>query len=229
MNGTIHIVGCGGVGSWLAPSLCLLTSPKQIVLHDGDVLEPKNLNRQLFTLHDIGRNKAEALADKYGCGAEGKYFAAGNHEFLEDDWIICCADNNPARMNCIMQTDNSACHLIVAANEKTSAEAYYHDPDTDGIPHPLDYYPEIETDHANDPRAAAIGCTGEAQQQTPQLVSANFMAASLAQWLFVLWAIEVPKLDPQSITHLPYKLVANASRLETHLIRDYKPKERTDE
>ena len=57
-----YIIGCGGVGSWLAPSLCLLRSPQEVILVDGDTLETKNLNRQLFTPEQVGSNKAEALA-----------------------------------------------------------------------------------------------------------------------------------------------------------------------
>lgn len=221
MIGSIHIIGAGGVGSWLTPSLCLLTSPEKIWLHDGDQLEAKNLNRQLFTPQDIGRNKAEALASKYHCLAVPEYFSFGVMEMNSLDWIIVCADNNPARYAALQECDVNNCFCIIAANEKNSAEAYYYEPGWQQTKlDPRTYYPQIATDRADDPRAQAIGCTGEIQKQSPQLVSANFMAASLAQWLFVLWALEFPKLSPKVIPKLPYKLVANMSSLEQFKVGD---------
>lgn len=226
MNGQVHIIGIGGVGSWLAASMCKLIKPEQITLHDGDTVELKNLDRQFFTPQDIGKNKAEVLAKRLGCQFAPVYFAPGNMDFLDADWLICCADNNAARMGCLADADRCECQVITAANEVTSAEAYYADVTGEYVPDPREYYPELSKDDGADPRAAKIGCVGEAQVKSPQLVSANFMAASLAQWLFVLWALEVPTTEVSSM-NLPYRLVANVSRLETHLIRDYQPKENT--
>ena len=229
MNGTIHLIGVGGVGSWLAYSLTKLVRPDQVKLYDGDTLELKNLDRQFFSKSDIGKNKAEVLGAKLGCQFYGEFYSSHTHEFGPRDWLICCADNNAARRACLEDVDRAGIQVIIAANEKTSAEAYYYDGIEDGWidgtlrDGPLDprvYYPELARDDAPDPRAQAIGCTGVAQEQTPQLVSANFMAASLAQWLFVLWAIELPKLENPKVENLPYRLVANVSRLEHHLVRD---------
>jgi molybdopterin/thiamine biosynthesis adenylyltransferase len=225
MNGNIYIIGAGGVGSWLAYSLCKLVDPKQVILMDGDTLETRNLDRQLFGAADVGKNKAAVLGQRLGCLFLPQYFSSHTRDYGPMDWLICCADNNAARRACLDDADRAELAVIIAANEKTSAEAYYYDPYDDQFEFegPLDprvYYPELLTDNAPDPRATAIGCVGEAQKQTPQLVSANFMAAALAQWLFVLWALEVPKMPDVELENLPNRLVANASRLETHLIRD---------
>ncbi len=45
MNGKIYIIGCGGVGSWLASAVARLENPNHLVLVDGDDLEEKNLDR----------------------------------------------------------------------------------------------------------------------------------------------------------------------------------------
>src|SRR5437868_5430231 len=171
----IYIIGCGGVGSAIVPSLCLLKSPKDLVLVDGDTIEEKNLNRQMFDRKDLGSNKAKALADRYKCGWLGEWFSRGKIRHSRSDWLFCLVDNNPARLDALEVCDEVGCQAIFAANETHSSEAYYYrrawqDTERD----PRVYYPEINTDRSGDPRAAAIGCTGEAQERNRQLVSANF-------------------------------------------------------
>ncbi len=217
----IHLIGCGGVGSWLAPSLCLLRKPEDIVLIDGDKLEKKNMNRQLFSESDIGSNKAFALADRYSCDSMDEYYAAGLMEHDRTDWLFCCADNNPCRNAVLQSCDQYGCSAIIAANETTSSEAYYYRRSwREGPLDPRVYYPELGTDHSGDPRAEAIGCTGEAQEQNPQLVTSNAMAAALAAHLFVLWALKAPRLDRDTVGRLPYKFRANMTLLETFRIHE---------
>jgi hypothetical protein len=113
--------------------------------------------------------------------------------------------------------DESGCQAIFAANETHSSEAYYYRRSWKNTRRdPRVYYPEINTDHSGDPRATAIGCTGEAQTSNRQLVSANLMAAALAEHLFVLWNLKAPRMDAETVAALPYQFVANLSKLETH-------------
>ena len=211
----IFIIGVGGVGSWLAPSIALLEGSRNVVLVDGDELEMKNLNRQLFTFSDIGKNKAEALAAKYKCQHIPSFYSVGLVEHVDTDWLLCCVDNNPARNSVLTECDRTGCRAILAANEVHSSEAYYYQPDWRGSNRdPRVYYPEIVTDRRFDPLLAGNGCTGEAQVENRQLVSANFSAAALAQNLYVLWAMEKPKLDSEILPSLPYQFRANLTRLE---------------
>lgn len=211
-----YIIGCGGVGSWLAPSLCLLVGKRNVTLVDGDRLESKNMNRQLFTKGDIGKKKSEALADRYGCLCIREYYSAGTMDLNANDVLICCADNHPARRAAIQDCDTFDCRAIIACNETHSAEAmFYHTGWRGSQKDPRVYYPEIETDHSGDPMARAIGCTGQAQEENRQLVSANFMAAALAQHLYVLWIMESNKLTLDYQERLPFRLRANLSKLES--------------
>ena len=58
----IGVIGCGGTGSYLIPILTKLASNCEIHVWDGDKLESRNLDRQLFTPRMIGKYKAQALA-----------------------------------------------------------------------------------------------------------------------------------------------------------------------
>jgi hypothetical protein len=212
-----YIIGCGGVGSAIIPSFCRLKEPADITLFDGDVLERKNLDRQMFDASQIGKNKAQALGQKYGCAFVAEWYARGKVRHLRHDWLLCFVDNHRTRLEVLETCDDFGCQAIFAANELHSSEAYYYRRQWSGTERdPRVYYPEINTDRRGDPRAAAIGCTGEAQERNRQLVSANLMAAALAEHLYVLWSMKAPRMDKETIALLPHKFVANLSKLETH-------------
>src|SRR5471032_346916 len=92
-----YIIGCGGVGSAITPSFCLLKSPAQVTLIDGDAIEIKNLNRQLFNVSQVGLNKSEALANKFGCAFIPEWFARGKIHHRRSDWLLVLVDNHAAR------------------------------------------------------------------------------------------------------------------------------------
>jgi PRTRC genetic system ThiF family protein len=68
----IALIGCGGTGSHLALSLARLAfhlrtqgrPPLTLTVVDGDLVERKNVGRQWFAPHEIGRPKAQVLADR---------------------------------------------------------------------------------------------------------------------------------------------------------------------
>lgn len=111
-----YLVGCGGTGSWLAPSLCRLArvlnqqgKTVKLVWIDPDRVEPKNVLRQNFCDAEIGSNKAQALALRYSL-AWGVAIDAIPHFFTPDaiasdyysreqrlTMIIGCVDNGAAR------------------------------------------------------------------------------------------------------------------------------------
>lgn len=63
---TILIAGCGGTGARVLGPLVKLVSPDtSIFLFDADTVEQRNLLRQHFVPEDVGRNKAEVLAERY--------------------------------------------------------------------------------------------------------------------------------------------------------------------
>jgi molybdopterin/thiamine biosynthesis adenylyltransferase len=62
INGKVHIIGCGSVGSVLAENLarCGVTD---MVLYDFDKVEPKNIANQMFFQRHIGMPKVDALKE----------------------------------------------------------------------------------------------------------------------------------------------------------------------
>ena len=62
MEGRVHIIGCGAVGSTLAENLAHL-GVKQFSLYDFDTVEPHNVANQMFTSEDIGKLKVDAVAE----------------------------------------------------------------------------------------------------------------------------------------------------------------------
>lgn len=59
---TIHIIGCGSVGSTIAELLTRF-GLTNFVLYDFDFVEEHNLANQMFTLNDVGKPKVECVAN----------------------------------------------------------------------------------------------------------------------------------------------------------------------
>ena len=59
----VGIAGAGGLGSNVA-MLLARSGVRQLLVVDGDVVEPSNLNRQCYWPEDVGRPKVEALRDR---------------------------------------------------------------------------------------------------------------------------------------------------------------------
>jgi PRTRC genetic system ThiF family protein len=108
------VVGCGGTGSFLVQLVCrvlqhLIQQGKRasLVLVDPDQIEAKNLTRQCFCQAEVGLNKAEALAARYGM-AFGLPIRAIAQPFKPDmiarnyntlTVLMGCVDNAKARVN----------------------------------------------------------------------------------------------------------------------------------
>lgn len=106
------IVGVGGTGSLVARDLpkIIMNSSSKMVIIDGDTVEEKNMKRQAYQKHDVGDNKAIALARKintfYGdiCEAIDGYVTKNEIvELLKSKYgncppvLIGCVDNDKTR------------------------------------------------------------------------------------------------------------------------------------
>jgi hypothetical protein len=203
-----YVIGAGGVGSWLVPKLCRIE--RNLVIIDGDTLEEKNLDRQLFDRHQIGANKAKALAEKYihDHGFREEYFSRNLLRLEKSDWLWCAADNHACRREVLAACDQYRCRAIIMANEYVDAEAYYFQPDMAGTPNdPRVFYPEINTDRSGDPLGPP-GCV-QAAKDSPQLVLANAMAADLGGWLFWHWTRTIKDIPEDAWEFSPVHLKMN--------------------
>lgn len=112
---SLALVGCGGTGSWLAPSVVRVARllvekfdrKVRVTLVDPDTIEPKNVYRQNFSDCEVGRNKAWALAFRLGLawgievGAVSQPFTMELARDIDDgadlSILIGCVDNPQAR------------------------------------------------------------------------------------------------------------------------------------
>ena len=174
---------------------------RDLVLIDGDTLEEKNLDRQLFSPGQIGRKKADALKEVYGISASVcSYFNSGMAVELKlnsDDVLWCCADNHACRLNVLRACDRYECRAVFGANEYEEAEAYWYESSLlNTLNDPRIFYPVITSDRSGDPLAPE-GCTGDAQVASPQLVLANDWASSMMLQLFYFHDKIRPGMDPE--------------------------------
>jgi len=109
----ITLVGCGGTGSHIASGLAAIAQALversiavDLFFVDPDRVEAKNVGRQLFSTGDLGRNKAEVLAERLN-GAYGLRIMCAartvdtldllpNPAMRDDLHIVIGAVDNPA-------------------------------------------------------------------------------------------------------------------------------------
>lgn len=108
---TIVLVGCGGTGSFLAEAVCrlLIGRSSRLYLVDPDRVESHNVARQAFDRRDVGRFKAEVLAERlarrferevsfsvlpYDRELHARVFSEASNDL---NLVIGCVDNAAAR------------------------------------------------------------------------------------------------------------------------------------
>jgi ThiF family protein len=184
------IIGSGGITSWLVPLLKhTLPNEDEVTIADGDQLEPKNLDRQMFSVDHLGWNKAQALAQVHGTAFYPAYMTPGCDLITGDinqfSFIWCAADNHPARKYTLELADQLVARwAIIGGNEYTDSEAYAYTNAWQGTAgDPRVYYPEILEDKTGDP-LSPWACQGTAQVANRQLALANYLAAGYMVHLF---------------------------------------------
>ena len=222
----VAIVGCGGIGGWVASLLSKSTKfYDNLILVDGDKVERRNMDRQLFGPHSTGKFKADCVAKQMFSSMRtrthtvNEYISPDNADDLlaplgEDGIIIGAVDNNVARSVMLKLADRFNVPCILAGNNFISAESFFYHPLWESTPlDPLQYYPEIGTDPSGDPLNP--GCTGEQAEAAPQLALANMAAANHTMRLFWYWTQvynqQIADMD-EAFVNAPYHLMSNETR-----------------
>lgn len=98
---TVSVVGCGGIGYWVAKILAM-SGINKILLYDPDILEEHNLNRLDIPFRYIGKNKADVtklaingIREECICYSFPFPF---NDMAEKTDWVIDCTDKAPAQI-----------------------------------------------------------------------------------------------------------------------------------
>jgi molybdopterin/thiamine biosynthesis adenylyltransferase len=222
------IVGAGGVTSYMLPAL-KNSFDLELVLIDGDTLEKKNLDRQLFRTNHVGLNKAVALAktytfNKHNCSVIQQYFdkemleTEYSYWFQQADILIAAVDNHPARRALLEVAKELDKPCLVMANEYSTSQAFMYVPHLESqypMINPFLRYPELATSNEGSP----MRCQGDALESTPQLAIANQVSASLGNYLLYLWAPYL--LDEQERGDwYPVEYQTTFSKLDTITLAD---------
>lgn len=216
-NLNITIVGAGGGASYLLPQLIRMHPINRLTIFDADILEDRNLDRQLFNESCVEQNKAEALAETLGleryCGQlvlKREWFTEATIFPEDEDIVFSCVDNHPARRHIMLALDRhffsfkgasgldtptkleENIHGYFMGNEYFDAEAYIYNPAwRNTIMDPRKRHPELLTSNLNDPTS----CQSETVLSAhPQLATANARSADHALHLSYLWDVEFPEV-----------------------------------
>jgi hypothetical protein len=98
----VYVIGCGGVGSHIAYLLARDPGFEKIHLVDFDIVENKNLERQLFTIANVGQKKCVALKSFLDSFNTGKTIIAMDIKITDSVDLAMFDKYSPA----IICTDN---------------------------------------------------------------------------------------------------------------------------
>lgn len=181
----ILLIGCGGVGSFIAQYLGLVIGVDTLMVVDGDTFERKNTNRQALAFAGINERKVDALA-------RSMPFAKPDIETLdefitEDNWakilndfdptlIISAVDNDKARK--LIFAEKERFPILWGANELWTPQA--------GISLPQKPWSPLEAFQAAEEAGTACGV---------QTVHANACAAAMAMQLLMMHSTDHEQWD----------------------------------
>lgn len=193
----IVILGAGGTGGWTALFAYQMSSVIErkvdIIVCDGDDVEEKNLKRQNFQIWDVGKNKAQTLAERYSAayGVSCQYIPAyietveRLEEILQDESpgtltiLIGAVDNNRSRQLCDQVFQNSKDLIYIDSGNAEYTGQVICGVKADGkiIYEPASsLYPDLTEAEPKDLFPSEMSCA-DRNASSPQSITANLMAA----------------------------------------------------
>lgn len=208
MNTHIVVVGTGGTGGYVIRDVCRLIENKisknqsvKLTLIDPDVVEAKNLIRQNFIKGDLGKYKADVLAERYAAAfgieigvitekctrnilLELALETDSVNRLIHPLIVIGCIDNNAARreihefFKVYGMSNGRALAWIDSGNESSSGQVVLGatgEASTYYLPFITQIYPEI-LDPKRDPKTE-VSCAERAERDV-QNMFINMTAAN---------------------------------------------------
>lgn len=213
------VIGAGGSGGQLIPSLARLLTYHDnatgvVKIADGDVFEDKNQTRQLCGPEQLGRNKAEVLAEQ--CQSMGLDTVDAIPEFLDKPalrrlllkghlpLVVTTVDNDATRkavIDVLAERSSDWVHVTTGnaddsdGQRRIASSTHWHGV-IDGEPFGLN--PALLFDNIANPSDAipAEGSCANHAPSAPQLISANALSAAMA--LLVIQNLLDGQLHPAS-------------------------------
>ena len=99
---SITIVGCGGIGYWVA-KFAAMSGIETIYAFDDDTFEEHNLNRIDLPLKFLGRNKADVVKIvcnniRPECTVYSMPWRFNESSITGTEWLIDCTDNYKSQL-----------------------------------------------------------------------------------------------------------------------------------
>jgi len=211
------VIGSGGSGGHLIPALARLlayhknTQDSTLTVIDGDEYEEKNMTRQIVAPSQVGLNKAQAMKDF--CNYQGLENVDYKADFIsastfipmfrrsEAPMVIACVDNDATRLALInainSMPEDKDFFFITPGNsdgvEDVKGQTLWYGR-IGGVKvgcNPALVYPNIDNPQDSIPHQGS--CALHAPSR-PQLIAANFMAASIT--LMVIQNLLDGQIDP---------------------------------
>lgn len=186
----LFVLGAGGTGSWLCAFLEKFSLFNNVVIIDGDIVEPKNVLRQNFKRSDVAQQKAVAVAKEHLMSYVHTYITDTSllhdllTEFPEDSipMIVGCLDNNASRKiahDFVNEVENAV--WIDSGNAERHGQVYVTIKENgqilEAFPSPIDIEPNFQNFEGDERRPDQISCA-EHSESAPQNVAANVTAAT---------------------------------------------------
>lgn len=179
----VAIVGCGGLGSHLAWNIARL-GVREIILIDGDVLEPHNLANQAYRMADVGMMKAEALARalRQALGVQISIVP----EFIRDAHalapvVFLCVDTMRDRkviMDTCLKGNADVRYVFDGRMDASHGVVYSIDPNSLSHQALWDHYWFPDEEGEND----GAGCGGKISVAYTAAITAGMMAHEFVRW-----------------------------------------------
>lgn len=179
------VLGAGGTGSWLVPTLSKMT--KNLLLIDGDLVEDKNVLRQNFFEEDVNKYKSEVIGNRYNVPYVTEYIKSKEEleeiiSYYDANEIVFvgCLDNNASRhLIQDVYKDLDDVIWLDSGNAERHGQTYVaireNGKDIFDTPIELDKaFTDIDGDER---RPDQISCA-EQSESAPQNITANMAAAS---------------------------------------------------